>query len=161
MNERPALPRRLATADAERVLARAASLDVQRQSETVDVAALRQAAVAAGIDPDAFDAALAEAAATPAEDARPPGPRPPWIVRISLLGVPNRWVAWGYYAFFTLALLGSVIAALALPAFAPQRAAVYAPMLLFVALWAMFALWSTNKAIQWADRHGWDRLHDR
>jgi len=39
--------------------------------------------------------------------------RPPWIVRITMIGVPNRVVAWGFYAFFLLLLFGSVAAAVA------------------------------------------------
>lgn len=155
MSEGDLVPHRVPTADAERLLARAAALDVQHRAGTVDVAALRQAALAAGIDEAAFEAASREVAASASD---PAAPAPPWIVRVTLLGVLNRQAAWGFYVFFMLALFATVVAAVSARVLAPQRAAPYAPTLLFLAVWAVFALWSTAKAIRWADAHGWDRL---
>lgn len=154
MSQPDPVPQRVPAADAERLLARAATLDVQHRAGTVDVAALRHAAVAAGIDASAFDAALREGAPVPEAAA----PTPPWLVRVTLLGVPDRRVAWGYYAFFTLVLFAAVTAAVFVRMLAPHRAAAYGPVLLSLAVWAVFALWSTAKSIRWADAHGWDRL---
>jgi hypothetical protein len=155
MSEAHSGNRRLTTAEAEHVLTRAAVLDARQSGQSIEVAALRHAATAAGIAAAAFDAALSELpAVTPAQDA----PAVPWIVRVTLLGVPNRAVAWGYYAFFTAALLASFVAVIAVAVQMPRAAATYALAACGLAIWALFALWSTSKAIRWADTHGWARL---
>jgi len=75
----------------ETLLARAAALDAQERAGGVDVAELPRAAVDAGIGAAAFDAAYRDAA-VPVTAA---SVRPPWIVRMTMIGVSNRVVAWG------------------------------------------------------------------
>ena len=31
-------------------------------------------------------------------------------------------------------------------------------LVVLLSAWAMFSLWSTARAVRWADRHGWERL---
>jgi len=152
MNEQS--PERFPIESAERLLARAAALDAQDGAGTVHVADLRRAALDAGIGEAAFETALREAASPLKSNA----PKPPWIVRVTLIGVPNRVVAWGFYAVFSLALLSTGVAAVAAKAGATVPLAQDTPLLLFVAFWSFFSLWSTAKAIRWADTHGWDKL---
>jgi hypothetical protein len=153
---------RLPAADAERVLARAAELDAARQAG-LSLAQLRDVAGEAGIAPAAFEAALAEVrgapgagASGPGRGAAPgrndaPGGPAPWWVRVGLFGVVDRRAAKVFYWLFAAALVAVPLLTLA---FAPalRIAAVV------LALWLLFALWSTSRAIHWADRHGWDRL---
>ncbi len=145
---------RLPIPQAEQLLARAAALDAQEGAGGVDVAELRRAALEAGIGASAFDAAYREAAIPAIATA----PTPPWIVRITMIGVPNRVVAWGFYAFFLLLLMASGASAVAdkLGMASPVR--LETSLAMFVMGFSMFALWSTAKAIRWIDQHGWDQL---
>lgn len=138
---------------AERVLARAAELDAVRGAG-LSVAHWRAVAHEAGISADAFEAALRETAPV----AVTPAPRAPWLVRVSLFGVPSRRAAMGYYAFFAAVLCATFVAVVGAGVLAPTLLAEHAELLLFLALWALFALWSTSRAVRWADRHGWDAL---
>ena len=83
----PALPEHVA----ERVLARAAELDVEARG-AVPLARLREAAAEARIGPPAFYAAHAEAAGPAA-----PHGGVPWWVRVCLVGVVYRRGAMVYY----------------------------------------------------------------
>lgn len=145
---------RVSMPQAETLLARAAALDAQERAGGVDVAELRRAAVEAGIGAAAFDAAYREAA-VPVTAA---SVRPPWIVRITMIGVPNRVVAWGCYAFFLSLLFGSGAAAVATKLGWSPPLQIETSLALFVASFSVFALWSTAKAIRWTEQHGWDQL---
>ena len=138
---------------AHRLLARAAALDAARGSE-LPVERLRQAALAAGIAPASFDAALRlEAAAREAEVHDET--RPPWWVRGCLFGVPDRRTATGFYWLFVAALCASRILVRPWEAGGPMEAVATA---LGAAALPLFSLWSTSRAIRWLDRHGWDAL---
>lgn len=80
------------------------------------------------------------------------------MVRATLVGIPNRFVAWGFYAFFLVALLSTGVKAVADQIGANTPLALDTPLMLFGALFSTFSLWSTAKAIRWADRRGWDQL---
>ena len=120
----------------------------------MDVAELRRAAMEAGRGAPAFDAALREGVG-PTRATTPP---PPWIVRATMIGVPNRAVAWGVYGFFLLVLLASAAGAVADKPGMSSPIQLERSLALVVASLSVFALWSTAKAIRWTDRHGWDRL---
>ena len=139
---------------AEQLLARAATIDAQEKAGGVEVAERRRAALEAGIGAPAFDAALREGLVPALVTA----PTPPWIVRVTMIGVPNRVVAWGFYGFFLVALLASAAAAVADKLGMPSPIQLESTLALVVASFSVFALWSTAKAIRWTDRHGWDRL---
>jgi hypothetical protein len=136
----------LPAAGAERVLARAAALDAARQGGT-SLARLREVAAEAGIAPGALEAALSGDSAAAA---------PLWV-RVCLFGVPDRATAMGYYRLFVALLVLAPLAAVAVRIWAPSRDAAAVP-LLATTLWWLFSLWSTARAVRWADRHGWDRL---
>jgi len=120
----------------------------------VDVAELRRAALEAGIGAPAFDAALREGVVPTLATA----PTPPWVVRLTMIGVPNRVAAWGVYGFFLLVLLASAAGAVADTLGRSSPIQLERSLALVVASFSIFALWSTAKAIRWTDRHGWDRL---
>jgi hypothetical protein len=148
---RDANRRTLPAADAERLLARTAEMDAAGPPE-LSVDQLREIAAQAGISPDAFDAAVRDLAATPA-----PARVPLWV-RACLVGVPDRRAAMTYCWSFAAALC-SVPLLVVLAASWPAADRVLAtPTLLLVAGWSSFALWSTSRAVRWADRHGWDTL---
>jgi hypothetical protein len=145
---------RVSTPQAESLLARAAALDAQQTAGGVSVPELRRAALEAGIGAAAFDAAYREAHVTAAAATV----TPPWIVRITMIGVPNRVVAWGFYAFFLLLLFGSGAAAVATRFGWSPPLPIETSLSLFVAGFSVFALWSTAKAIRWTEQNGWDQL---
>lgn len=145
----PSECRMLPAADVGRVLARAAALDAARQGE-VSVAQLREAAGEAGISSDALEAALREPPASASA--------PLWV-RVCLLGVPDRRAAMVFYWLFVGLMVLTPLAASVVQVWAPSTVAVaVVPILLAVALWWFFALWSTSRAVRWADDHGWERL---
>jgi hypothetical protein len=135
---------------AERILARAAGLDAE-QHGNVPVARLREAAAEAGIAPHAFDAALSELAGAPTARGGAP-----WWVRVCLFGVVDRPVAMVFYWLFVAA---SILAP-ALLLVLPTRLGTAHRLTLVASLagFATFSLWSTARAVRWADRHGWDEL---
>jgi len=145
---------RLSFPRAEQLLERAAAIDAQERAGGVDVVELRRAALEAGIGAPAFDAALREGVVPALATA----PTPPWIVRVTMVGIPNRVVAWGFYAFFLLVLLASAAGAVAEKLGMSSPIQLERSLALVVASFSVFALWSTAKAIRWTDRHGWDRL---
>jgi hypothetical protein len=145
---------RVSTPQAESLLARAAALDAQQTAGGVSVPELRRAALEAGIGAAAFDAAYREAHAAAAAAAV----RPPWMVRITMIGVPNRVVGWGFYAFFVLLLFGSGAAAVATRLGWSSPFQIETSLSLFIAGFSVFALWSTAKAIRWTEQNGWDQL---
>jgi hypothetical protein len=136
---------------AERVLSRAGELDVNG-GDLVPVSRLREAAEAAGISPEAFEAALVEVAG---ERRRVSTKVPRWV-RVCLFGVTDRRVAMTYYWLFVAALLSSPVVAAMLPSQMGLGERLAIPLL--TAGWALFSLWSTSRAIRWADRNGWDAL---
>jgi hypothetical protein len=145
---------RLSFSRAEQLLERAAAMDAQERAGGVDVAELRRAALEAGIGAPAFDAALREGVVPTLATA----PTPPWVVRLTMIGVPNRVAAWGVYGFFLLVLLASAAGAVADTLGRSSPIQLERSLALVVASFSVFALWSTAKAIRWTDRHGWDRL---
>ena len=145
---------RVSVPHAETLLARAAALDTQERVGAVDVAELRRAALEAGIGAAAFDAAYRESAVR----ANTASITPPWIVRVTMIGVPNRVVAWGFYAFFLILLFGTGAVAVASKFGWSPPLQIETSLALFVASFSVFALWSTAKAIRWTEQHGWDQL---
>ena len=145
---------RVSMPQAESLLARAAALDAQERAGGMNVAELRRAAVEAGIGAAAFDAAYREAF-VPATAA---AVRPPWIVRITMIGVRNRVVAWGCCAFFLFLLFSSGAAAVASKLGWSPPLQIETSLALVVASFSVFAHWSTAKAIRWTEQHGWDQL---
>jgi hypothetical protein len=150
-------PTDLSAADADRLLVRAASLDAARQGERMEIGALRQAALDAGIDAGAFESALTELQPTQ-ESPTPSKPRPPWFIRLSFVGVHSRRVANAYYLFFNAALVSTLLATVILAFGWPSKLIESRGLLVFLAVWALYCSWGTSKAIRWADRHGWDLL---
>ena len=142
----------LSTDAANRVLARAAELDIATAGAH-SRGRLRESAAEAGISGDAFDTALHEhesLAATPllGEAARVPG----WV-RLCLFGVPDRAAALRYYWIFVAGLLATPLLARlgSTPASKGAIAVVFATC-------CFGALWSTSQAVRWLDRHGWQLL---
>ena len=139
MTERHEDAVRVSDDEARRLLARAVALDGATRGD-VSVAQLRQAALEAGVQPEAFEAALRK--------------QPPWWVRTCMWGVPDRHAAKGFYWVFVAGLLVTGVGVLnVIPGFAIGPAAGLAATVFFG-----FASWSTSRAIQWLDKHGWDTL---
>lgn len=136
---------------AARLLARAAEFDTSA-SESTSVTQLRAAAAEAGIAPHAFDAALQSM--TRGTSPREGATVPRWV-RICLLGVVDRRVAMVFYWLFATVMMLAPVSAMALRA---TRGTEIGMGVLLLSGWSFFSLWSTSRAIRWADRHGWDRL---
>jgi hypothetical protein len=138
----------------ERVLSRAAQLDATYRDGTL-VSQTRAAAVEAGIAAQAFDAALREVTA---RDALAAGRSavPLWV-RACLFGVVDRRAAMAFYwLFVAVTLLLAPAVAAALPARLGTGVRMGMPLL--ISGFGLFSLWSTSRAIRWADRHGWENL---
>jgi hypothetical protein len=131
--------------DAQRLLNRAAELE---RGASVSLQHVREVAAETGIQSGALNAALREWQ----EDRRTTGDstRPPWWVRVTLLGVPDRPAALVYYWLF---LAGIIL--LPLSTFFTTRI----PFVLALGLTAILvmAVYTTSAAIKWFDAHGWPR----
>jgi hypothetical protein len=140
----------LSAQDARDALARAAALDVA-QRDAVPVSRLREAAVEAGIGVESLDRAVAEVLAHSVSRER----APLWV-RLGLFGVVDRAGAMVFYWLF-------VAMSLVMPAyvlFMPGRAGLGQRVVAAVGLAVLtgYSVWSTARAVRWADRHGWDKL---
>lgn len=158
-SKRDRRPEEVPEAAVEPLLARAAELDAVRRS-TVPIARLREVALEAGIQPEAFDAALGEAEShvarlspdeTSTRQVQSSAARkaPAWV-RFCMFGVPDRRTAMVFYWVFGTALGASPFLTLW---FDLDRLTAFA-----VLGFSVFALWSTSRAIRWLDQHGWDTL---
>jgi hypothetical protein len=135
----------ISDAAAQRLIRRAAQLD----RDGVSLRDLRNAAIEAGIQADAFDAAVRESNAV--DGAAPVSPDAPWWVRACLVGVPDRPMAVVYYWLFLAGIIGFPTAA-----FLTDR--IDRPLAIALIGICTFALWSTGRAIAWLDRHGWHHI---
>ncbi len=136
--------------EAREALVRATALDAA-QSDAVAVSRLREAAVEAGIRVEALDRAVAEILERSANRERAPR----WVRR-GLFGVTDRAAAMIFYWLF-------VVMSLAGPTYlllAPGRATFGQRLVAAVgiAVFTGYSVWSTARAVRWADRHGWDKL---
>ena len=136
--------------EAREALARATALDAA-QSHAVAVSRLREAAVEAGIKVEALDRAVAEVLEHSANRERAPR----WV-RLGLFGVVDRAGAMVFYWLF-------VVMSLVVPTYlllAPGRATFGQRLVAAVgiAVFTGYSVWSTARAVRWADRHGWDKL---
>jgi hypothetical protein len=154
--------RRTTATDAERLLTRAAEIDASRASGS-SIVELRDAALQAGISPEAFDAAVRGASRDTSVER--PGfaeaiharPRPPFLVRLTMTGVPDRRAAAAYYWMFVAAMIAAPLLAVAWPGRTPVR-----PVgSLVISAFSFFSLWTTSYAMTWLDEHGWDALRKR
>jgi hypothetical protein len=144
---------RIATTEAEQLLARAAAIDASRASGT-SIPELRDAALQAGISAEAFDAALQVGAG----DAGAARVQPPFLVRLTMTGVPDRRTAAVFYWIFVVAMIAAPLVALVFPGpRTPWRLAGGFALSAF----AFFSLWSTSYAMTWLDEHGWDLLRKK
>ena len=150
MNGRPIDSSAVRPDAAERLLARAAELDA-RSRAAIPVGRLREAATEAGIAAAAFDAALSELASDATATHRAP-----WWVRGGLFGVPDRRAAMVWYWVFPVMFVAGTVAITTLPARVGPNARL--GLLGALAAWALFSMWSTSRAVRWADHPGWDAL---
>lgn len=146
---------RLGEGDAGELLRRAAELDAATGARAT-VAELRRAAIEAGISPAAFDVALATSGRSDLkeisldESGRSYRGQVPRWVRVCLFGVPDRRSAMTFYWLFIAAM-----GALPLLTFTGVQGSIGAAG---IALFLLFASWSTSRAVKWADKHGWSLL---
>lgn len=140
---------------AQELLARAAEFDSASSANTT-VADLRHAALEAGISSAAFDAALKALSVTASGEAAAQASSrsirksvPAWV-RICLFGVPDRRVAMTCYWLFVAIVCALPVLAIT-GVHGPSRT-------IGIALFLLFALWSTSQAVKWADYHGWNSL---
>ena len=140
---------RLVSADtADRVLMRAATLDAA-PSGGLSVTRLREVAAEAGISSEALETALEEESGVARGAAEP---IPSWV-RVCLFGVPDRAAALRFYWIFVAGMIASPLL-LRLPA----MPLIGESLAIGVATFCFGALWSTSRAVRWADRHGWQQL---
>jgi hypothetical protein len=94
---------------------------------------------------------LAEEADAPAAPVQVP-----WWVRVCLFGVVDRRVAMVFYWVFAAMLILGPLLMLSLTS--PLGSAQRLTAALVTLGGAAFSLWSTARAVRWADRFGWDLL---
>jgi hypothetical protein len=137
--------------EARRLLARAAELE--GAVDSLSIAQLRHIASEASISARSFDAALEEfgdALSRVRDEGRGSVARPPAWVRLCMFAVPDRRAAAAYYWLFVAGLVAFPVNAVLSDGFSASSIAGMA--------FCTFALWSTSRAIQWLDVHGWDLL---
>jgi hypothetical protein len=153
-NDREATDR-LPRLDAERLLERAAALDLAH-AETLRVALLRRSAVEAGIRPESFDAALRELRDGAASDSAAPE-RVPFLVRATLFGVPDRNAAMVYYWLCAVTMCVAPIYV----AYVMRGRSGAVVLSVALLLWLLFGLWTTSLAVRWLDDRGLRALPPR